>query len=64
MKNITELRNNLADLFEQIRTDAIDVKHAAEMNNTAGKIIASLKVELDYAAQRDVKPEIKFLDSK
>lgn len=63
MENITELRNNLADLFEQIRTDAIDVKHAAEMNNTAGKIIASLKVELDYAEQRQVQPDIEFLNN-
>jgi hypothetical protein len=61
MKDIGELRNELAVLFDQIKTELIDVKQAAEMNNSAGKIIQSLKVELDYAALRQEKPSIKFL---
>lgn len=31
------------------------------MNNSAGKIIQSLKVELDYAALRQEQPSISFL---
>ena len=37
MKNIEEMRASLTDLFEQIRSGAVDVKVAAEMNNTAGR---------------------------
>lgn len=62
MKNIEELRNNLSTLFEQIKTGQMDVKAAAEMNNTAGKIISTLKVQLDYAALRKEAPQIGYLD--
>lgn len=62
MKNIEELRNNLSALFDQIKTGQMDVKAAAEMNNTAGKIISTLKVQLDYAALRKEAPEIDYLD--
>ena len=61
MKNINELRESLADLFGQIRDGAVDVKVAAEMNNTAGKIIASIKVQNDYAALRNEQPSIAFM---
>ena len=62
MKNINDLRNELMALFEEIKAEKVDVKLAAEMNNTAGKIINSVKVELEYSAQRKIEPKIGFLD--
>lgn len=62
MKSIKELRDNLANLFDQIKSGETDVKHAAEMNNTAGKIINSLRVELEYAELRKITPSISFMD--
>lgn len=62
MRNIEELRNELSSLFDQIKTGQMDVKAAAEMNNTAGKIISTLKVQLDYAALRKESPQIGYLD--
>lgn len=62
MKNITELRNELSDLFEDIKCGAIEVKQASEMNNTAGKIINSVKVQLAYSDLRKEKPNIPFLN--
>jgi hypothetical protein len=62
MKNITELRDNLTSLYADLKSGAIEPKMATEMNNTAGKIIGTLKVELDYAEQRKVMPSIAFLD--
>lgn len=62
MKNIEDLRNELTRLFSDIKAGSTDIKAAAEMNNTAGKIINSIKVELEYAALRKESPEIKFLD--
>jgi len=64
MKNITELRQALTKLFDQIRDGSVDVKVASEMNNTAGKIISSLKVQLDYAELRKEQPEIPYLGDK
>jgi hypothetical protein len=64
MKNITEMREQLSTLFSQLKDGSVDVKIAAEMNNTAGKIINSLRVELDYAEQRNEIPSIAFLKDK
>lgn len=62
MKNITEVREQLADVFAQLKSGAISPGVATELNNAAGKIINSLKVELEYFSLRKEKPEIQFLD--
>jgi hypothetical protein len=62
MKNITELNKHLTDLYEALQNGTVDVKTAAEMNNTAGKIINVQKVQLEYAELRGVSPSIQFLD--
>ncbi len=61
MKNIVEMREQLSAMFSDLRSGAIEVKTAAEMNNTAGKIISSIKVQLDYAALRKEAPTIAYL---
>ena len=61
MKNITDLTVQLTDLYNALKDGTIDVKVAAEMNNTAGKIINVQKVQLEYAALRDEAPVIPFL---
>lgn len=61
MKNITELNKHLTDLYQALRDGTIDVKIAAEMNNTAGKIINVQKVQLEYAELRSEAPCIPFL---
>jgi TRAP-type C4-dicarboxylate transport system substrate-binding protein len=63
MKNITELNKHLTDLYQALQNGTIDVKTAAEMNNTAGKIINVQKVQLEYAALRNASPAIDFLDN-
>ena len=63
MKNITELNTHLTDLYQALKDGTIDVKTAAEMNNTAGKIINVQKVQLEYAALRSASPAIPFLDN-
>jgi hypothetical protein len=63
MKNVTELRDQLSQVFTDLRTG--DVKHtdAAELANIAGKMINSAKVQLDYYALRKEAPNIDFLKS-
>lgn len=61
MKNISDLSNELQQIFEQLKNDSIDIKKASELNNTAGKIISVYKTQLSYAALRGDKPDIKFL---
>jgi hypothetical protein len=64
MKTIEELRESLASLFEQIKDGSVDVKVAAEMNNTAGKMINTLKVQIEYAALKKEAPKIAFLEGE
>lgn len=62
MRNVTELREQLAALYGDIRSGDVDISKAQAMNNAAGKIIGTLKVQLDYAALRKELPTIQFLD--
>lgn len=61
MKNMTELRKELGNVFQDLRSGSIETKVASEMNNTAGKMINSTRVQLEYATQRGDKPSIPFL---
>lgn len=63
MQNITELRASLADNYENMKAKTMDLKMGKELANTAGKIINSLKVELEYNSMMDVKKEIPFLSA-
>ena len=41
----------------------MDIKDAVEINNTAGKIINTAKVQIAYSALRGDTPYIPFLDT-
>lgn len=62
MKNVTELRDQLAEVFTELRAGTIKHKDVAELANVAGKMINSAKIQLDYYTQRKEKPAIPFLD--
>lgn len=61
VSNIVELRRELVILFESIKTDEVSLPKAKELVNTAGKIINSVKVQLEYAYLRKETPVIEFL---
>ena len=62
MTNITDIRDSLIEVFDKLRDGDMDLKQAAEINNTAGKIINTAKVQLAYAALRGEQPTIPFLN--
>lgn len=62
MKTINQLRDELLSTFDSLKSGEIDVKVAAEMNNTAGKIIGTVKVELEYSELKNEIPSIAFLE--
>lgn len=66
MNTASELRAELAKVFNQLKAGEIKPSEAAELANLAGKMIASAKVQVEYAALRKDVPEISFLndDSK
>ena len=61
MTTITDIRNDLVNVFNRLRDGTMEAKDAVEINNTAGKIISSVKVQLAYAALRGDQPDIPFL---
>ena len=64
MQNIKELRESLADNYEKMKANEMELKLGKELANTAGKVINTLKVELEYNKLVGIKPKIPFLDSK
>ena len=64
MKNIVDLRNELVAIFEQLKAREISHADAKELNNCAGKIINSVKIELEYAGLCKTVPNIAFLNNK
>jgi len=64
MKNIVELRKSLADNYEKMKANEMELKLGKELANTAGKLINTIKVELEYNQVIGEKNRIPFLDSK
>ena len=60
--NVIDLRYDLTTMFNQLKAGEIDLKQAKEMNNTAGKVIATAKIQLEYAAMTNTAPDIDFLN--
>lgn len=61
MQNITELRKSLADNYEKMKAGEMEIKQGKELSNCAGKIIQSLKVELEYQTLLGINKEIDYL---
>ncbi len=56
-----ELRDELLNVFTDLRNGEIDLHEAAELNNTAGKIINSVKVEAEVFGIIKKIPTTKFI---
>lgn len=63
LNNITELRNEVARVFMDLRNKVIDVHDAATLAKLADTMITSTKVELDYNRFSNNPAKIGFLDS-
>lgn len=61
MTTITDIREQLIEVFNGLRDGSMEAKDAVEVNNTAGKIISTAKVQIAYHALRGEMPEIPFL---
>tara|TARA_R110000851_G_scaffold315820_1_gene478583 strand:- start:53 stop:247 length:195 start_codon:yes stop_codon:yes gene_type:complete len=64
MQNITELRKSLADNYEKMKAGEMEIKQGKELSNCAGKIIQSLKVELEYQTLLGTSTEIDYLKNR
>jgi len=63
MKTVTELRNDLLDVYEQAKVGSIDRKVSQELANVAGKILKSAALEMSYNQfMKYDKKKIPFLE--
>ena len=63
MKNVEELRVQLASVFMGLRDGSVKHTDSAELANLAGKMINSAKGHVEYYALRKETPYIQFLES-
>jgi len=61
MKTMKDLRDNIIQTMENLKDGSVDIKIAAELNNSAGKIINTVRTQLEYSKLRKEKPQIDFL---
>ena len=60
-RNVTELRNDLLAVYAGLRNKEIDNMDAKEAANLAGKVIGSVKIQLQVAVLAKEVPNIPFL---
>lgn len=63
-QNIEELRNELLIAYDWVKTDPRRAGQVKEMVNAAGKVIGTLKVQLEYHTLNGTKQKIGFLETK
>jgi len=61
MKNTTDLRNELINVFEDLKKRKIDVGSAKTMVAVSNSILKSASVEADYNKFLGSKDKIEFL---
>ena len=59
----TELRTALCETITAVREKTMTPDAAEAISNASGKIIASLRVELEYRRMRGEVPTLPFMDS-
>lgn len=64
IKNIQELRKVLCKTLIEVKSGHCDVSQATEVNNAAGKIVQTAKLEMDYARARKETPLIEFMGAE
>lgn len=61
METMKELREKLVDLSNKLESGLLDFKVVGEMHNGIGKIINTVRTQLEYAKLRKEKPVIDFM---
>ncbi len=60
-ETMSDLRDELLNAFTDLRNGELDLNLAAELNNTAGKIINSVKIENESLILIKKIPTTKFI---
>lgn len=61
MKTMKEVRRKLVDLNGKLEDGTLDFKTVSEMHNGIGKIINTIRTQLEYSKLRKEQPQIDFM---
>ena len=61
MKTMKEVRERIVKTIDDLESGKIDLKTAGEMHNGIGKIINTVRTQLEYSKLRKEKPQIDFM---
>lgn len=59
--DVNELRDSLLDAYDMLARDPKRVVQVGELANTAGKILGTVKAQMEYALARGEEPDIPFM---
>lgn len=62
MKNVTDLRNELAKLFTDVRGKKVNNDTAKTLVNTSNAIVKTIKIQLDHNRITNSKKRIPFAE--
>jgi hypothetical protein len=60
-KDINQLRDQLLDAFDWVKGDPRRANQVKEMTNAAGKILGTIKAQMEYSMLKGEEPEIPFM---
>lgn len=62
INDLSDLRRELSEVIDAVKKDRRYVPQATEITNAAGKIINTIRLEMDYyKLTKETPPRIKFL---
>ena len=64
MKNVNEMRDNLSQLYNDLRKGKVERNDVKELTNICGKMISSAAIQVKYYSERKEIPNIPFLSEE
>ena len=61
IKTMNDLRKQMLEVFDKVKSKDMDLNVASELTKEVGKVIQSVRTQLEYHRLRKDKPEIDFL---
>lgn len=62
IKNMVQLRDSLLETYNQLKDGEIGTKEAKESSNLAGKIVSTVKAQMEYYVMTKADGRIGFME--
>lgn len=63
IRNIKDLRDYALETLENLKSDKINIQHAATVSAMCASVISTVKTQLDYFKAIDERPQIEFMNA-